>query len=149
MYTRILIATDGSDLSDKGVDQGLALSKRLGADVTVVTVTEPSVLTGPGTHAAWSNSSEVIAELEKAKAESSRQTLEDVASRAKNQGVACKLLHVPNRYPAEGIIETAEANGINLIVMASHGRRGIGRLLMGSQATEVLARSKVPVLIIK
>lgn len=149
MYTRILIATDGSDLAEKGIDQGLTLSKRLGADVTVVTVTEPSVLTGPGTHAAWSNAPEVVEELERGKAESSRHILDGVAAKAKNQGIACKLLHIPNRYPADGIIETAEANGINLIVMASHGRRGLGRLLMGSQASEVLARSKVPVLIIK
>jgi nucleotide-binding universal stress UspA family protein len=149
MFTRILIATDGSDLAEKGIDQGLSLAKRLGADVTVVTVTESSVLTGPGTHAAWTNTPEIVAELEKEKAESSQKLLGEVAAKARNVGVVCNLLHVPNRTPADGIIETAEANGINLIVMASHGRRGLGRLLLGSQASEVLSRSKVPVLVVK
>lgn len=65
MYTRILIATDGSDLINKGIDHCLA--KRFNADVTVVTVTEPLIIAGPGTHAALTNRPELVADIEKPK----------------------------------------------------------------------------------
>jgi len=71
------------------------------------------------------------------------------AQTAKTAGVACELVHVPDQHPAEGIIATAEKNGCDLIVMASHGRRALGRLLLGSQVNEVLAHSKIPVLIVR
>jgi nucleotide-binding universal stress UspA family protein len=70
----------------------------------------------------------------------------DLAAKA---GVPCTTLHVPNQYPAEGIVEQANARGCDLIVMASHGRRGLARLMLGSQATRVLSYSTVPVLICK
>jgi nucleotide-binding universal stress UspA family protein len=58
-------------------------------------------------------------------------------------------VHVPRHRPADAILEAVTARGIDTIVMGSHGRRGLGRLLLGSQASEVLARSSVPVLIVK
>ena len=66
---------------------------------------------------------------------------------AKQTGVTCETLHVKDQFPAEGIIETAKARGCDLIVMASHGRRGFARLLLGSQANKVVTHSTVPVLI--
>jgi nucleotide-binding universal stress UspA family protein len=68
---------------------------------------------------------------------------------ADRAGVAADTLHVPDRWPADAIIEVAEARGCNLIVMASHGRRGLGRLILGSQTSEVLAHSKIPVLVVR
>ena len=62
-------------------------------------------------------------------------------------GVSCETLHVKDRRPAEGIIETAKAKDCDLIVMGSHGRRGISRLVLGSQASEVVSHSTVPVLV--
>ena len=65
---------------------------------------------------------------------------------AKTAGVACETVHVMN-YPADAIIDTAKSKGCDLIVMSSHGRRGIARILIGSQAVNVLTHSTVPVLI--
>jgi nucleotide-binding universal stress UspA family protein len=148
MYTRILIATDGSELSQKGLDHGLSLAKRLDADVTIVTVTEPSLPPASATTAAWAPGFDPT-ELDNAKAESARQVLDDATRQAEAAGVRASTLHVPNRYPAEGIIEAAKERGANLIVVASHGRRGLGRLLLGSQTLEVLTHSSIPVLVIR
>ncbi len=69
--------------------------------------------------------------------------------KAEIAGVAFDLVHVPDQHPAEGIIATAEKAGADLIVMGSHGRRTIGRLLLGSRVSEVLVHSKVPVLTVR
>lgn len=149
MYTRILIATDGSELADKGVDQGLALAKALKADVTIVTATEPAVMVGSGAGMAWTSTAEVMDELIRANKEQAESVLAAARRKAEAAGVACHTLYVADRYAGDAIVEAAEAQGQNLIVMASHGRRGLGRMLLGSQASDVLSRSKIPVLIVK
>ena len=78
-----------------------------------------------------------------------RQVLNAAAEQGKAIGVACETLHVPQQYPAEGIIEAAKAKNVDLIVMASHGRRGLSRLVIGSQANRVVTMSTVPVLIVR
>jgi nucleotide-binding universal stress UspA family protein len=80
-------------------------------------------------------------------AEEASKILSSVEDTAKKADVTCDTLHVKDRFPAEGIIETANARGCDLIVMASHGRRGLGRLILGSQANEVVTQSTIPVLI--
>jgi nucleotide-binding universal stress UspA family protein len=145
MYKHILIATDGSELAEKAVKQGLELAKRLGATVTVVTVTEPwPIVVADGVMVA-----NAIPEYEQAAAQEASKTLAAVGEQARKLGVACATVHVADRYPAEGIIELAKARNSDLIVMASHGRRGLAKLLLGSQATRVLTYSTVPVLICK
>jgi nucleotide-binding universal stress UspA family protein len=145
MYKDILIATDGSDLAQKAVLQGLELAKRLDAAVTAVTVTAP----WPVAEAGGVMVASPIKEYETSVAKEAEKILDAVGQLAARVGVKCKTVHVPNQYPAEGIIEEAKAKGCDLIVMASHGRRGIARLVLGSQATRVLAYSTVPVLICK
>ena len=145
MYKHILIATDGSELAEKAVKQGLELAKHLNATVTAVTVTEPwPVAMADGVILA-----NPIDEYEKALAQDAGRILAAVAESAGKLGVACTTVHVADRFPAEGIIEQAKARHCDLIVMASHGRRGIAKLLLGSQATRVLTYSSVPVLICK
>jgi nucleotide-binding universal stress UspA family protein len=145
MYKHILIATEGSELVEKAVKQGLELAKSLGATVTAVTVTEPwPIAVAGGVMVA-----NPIPEYEKAVAQEADKILTAVGERARKLGVSCATVHVPDRYPAEGIIEQAKAKSCDLIVMASHGRRGIAKLVLGSQATRVLAHSTVPVLICK
>jgi nucleotide-binding universal stress UspA family protein len=143
MYKHILLATDGSDLAQKGVDQGLALAKALGAKVTAVTVTEPmaAMLMGEAAIAL------PLDDYDKAASANATQILAGVSAAAGKVSVACDVLHVKDRYPAEGIVDAAKARGCDLIVMASHGRRGLSRLLLGSQATGVLTHSQVPVLV--
>lgn len=148
MYQRILIATDGSELASKAVAHGIALAKDLKVPVSVVTVTE-----------AWSafdlgrmsqlGSKNPIAQYEEIATAAANNVLEKAAQVAKSQGVACEKVHVRDKYPAEGIIATAEEKGCDLIVMGSHGHRGIDRLLVGSQANQVLTHSKVPTLIVR
>jgi nucleotide-binding universal stress UspA family protein len=148
MYQRILIATDGSDLADKAVAHGIALAKELKVPICVVTVTE-----------AWSafqlaemsqrGEANPIARYEEMAAAAAGNILGKAEQVAKAQGVACETLHVQDQHPAEGIIAAAKDKGCDLIVMASHGRRGLNRLLLGSQAHEVLTHSKVPTLIVR
>jgi nucleotide-binding universal stress UspA family protein len=149
MYTRILIATDGSELAGRALDHGLALAKALGAEVVIMTATELSVVVGGSAEFAYINSGELFAELEKAKANAARDILTVAKENADALGVVSHELYVPQTHAADAIVETAERHGSQLIVMGSHGRRGIGRLLLGSQAAEVLARSQIPVLIVK
>jgi nucleotide-binding universal stress UspA family protein len=141
MYKHILIATDGSDLATKAAEQGLALGKALAAQVTVVFVTAP--WSPPGDYSVILP----IEDYENACADDASKILADVGQTAQRIGVACDTLHVKDRFAAEGIVETAQARGCDLIVMASHGRRGLTRLLLGSQANKVVTYSTVPVLI--
>ena len=90
-----------------------------------------------------------IHRFEQAEAASAKEILDAAAKKAEIAGVACDLVHVPDQHPAEGIIATAEKAGADLIVMGSHGRRTIGRLLLGSRVSEVLVHSKVPVLTVR
>jgi nucleotide-binding universal stress UspA family protein len=143
MYKSILIATDGSELAGKAVNAGLQLAKELKSKVSAVTVTEPwtAYVTGEAAIAF------PLDEYEKSVAEIAARALAEVDSAAKKVGVACKGIHVKDQYPADGILETAKSLGCDLIVMSSHGRRGLGRLLLGSAAVSVLTHSSIPVLI--
>ncbi len=143
MYKHILIATDGSELARKAADHGLALAAALGTKVTAITVTEP-----------WE--AVVVAEAavvfspehyDESVAASAANILSDVRDAAKQRGVACETLHVKDQFPSEGIVDTAKRLGCDLIVMGSHGRRGMVRLLLGSQANRVVTHSTIPVLI--
>jgi nucleotide-binding universal stress UspA family protein len=145
MYKHLLAASDGSDLAKKAVDHALTLARAVGAQVTVITVTEPweavivaeaSIVLPP-------------ANYDEAVAAQAARLLAAVKEGASAQGVVCETLHVQNRQPGEGIVQTAEERGCDLIVMASHGRRGVSRLLLGSVANEVVTHSRVPVLIVR
>jgi len=143
MFKHILVATDGSDLAQKAVDQGLALAAALGAKVTAVTVTPPWTSIAPE-QAAFALS---IEDYRRCVAENAGEILSRVEAAAGRLGVPCTARHVPDAFPAEGILDTAKDLGCDVIVMASHGRRGLKRVLLGSQASEVTTQSLVPVLI--
>lgn len=143
MYRHILIATDGSELAGKAVTQGLELAQQLNAKVTAVYVTEPwTAFIGGEMGFAFP-----IEDYERGAAENAAKILSAVGEQAKSLKVECETRHVKDRLPADGIIEAAIARGCDLIVMASHGRRGVAKLLLGSQAQQVLTHSKSPVLI--
>ena len=143
MFKHLLIATDGSELAERAVGQGLELAKALDAQATALTVTEhwASLLSGEMGVAF------PIDEYEKGCAASAAKILAGVSNAAKTTGIACATVHVADHSPADGIIDSAQKLGCDLIVMASHGRRGVSRLLMGSQANRVVTLSTVPVLI--
>jgi nucleotide-binding universal stress UspA family protein len=143
MFKHILVATDGSDVAQKGVEQGLSLAKALGAKVTAVTVTEPltAMMAGEAVIAL------PLDDYDKGASENAARILGGVSAAAAAAGVACSTLHVKDQFPAEGIVEAAKAEGCDLIVMASHGRSGLSKLLLGSQTTRALTLSEVPVLV--
>lgn len=143
MYKHLLIATDGSELATKAVEQGLSLAKALSAKVTIVTVTEPWVTFAPGEVAVVYP----VEEYEKAAAANAKRILDGVGTLAAKIGVTFETAYVKDQFPAEGIVETAKSRGCDLIVMASHGRRGFMRLVLGSEANRVVTHSTIPVLI--
>ena len=142
MYKHLLIATDGSELGHKAVGHGLSLARSLGAKATVVTVTAPWFGFGPDSF----TQSQSLEEYEKMTDAHASRILSGAVEMARKSGISCDTLHVKNQSPPDGIVETARHLGCDLIVVASHGRRGISRLVLGSQANRVLVQSPVPVL---
>ena len=150
MYANILLSTDGSDVARKGVEHGIALAKALNAKVTVITVTEPvPVYYGSGHAPRWMPSQEDLDSWEGARKELAGKVLDEARAMAEQTGMSAELLHATDAHPATAIIETAKSRGCDLIVMGSHGHRGLRKLLLGSQTSEVLADGSVPVLVVR
>ena len=149
MYNRILISTDGSELAQKGVDHGLALAKALGIEVTIITVTErfPVYSSGASYDFAWSGAA--LSEYAEGQKMAAAGILARARQSAERLGVEAETLHVPDAEVAEAIIAASHSRKCGLIVMASHGRRGLGRLMLGSKASEVLNHSDIPVLLVR
>jgi len=143
MFKHILIATDGSELAAKAVTTGLGLAKTLGAMVTVVTVTEPRTHLVPDKAAISSPADGYEAAL----AAAAKTVLADASAAANKLGVSCASVHLHNEFPAEGILKEAKAKGCDAIVMASHGRRGVARLLLGGETLRVVNNSTIPVVV--
>ncbi|MEM8975578.1 MAG: universal stress protein [Pseudomonadota bacterium] len=145
MYKNILTATDGSEIALKATEHAIVLAKTLGAQLTAVVVTEPYETI------AFTSTMDVIdpsiyRERTAAHADS---VLAKVKTTAETYGVACQTTHKDNHYPYDGIINAAEEMGADLIVLGSHGRRGLERLLVGSEATKVLTHTKIPTLVVR
>lgn len=143
MYDRILIPTDGSELSDKAVDQGLALAKVLGAKVTILRVTTvPAPMVYEGVV--------VALPTEELRADIAARVADHFAalkSKASAVGVDVETLHLEHDSPWQAIIDTAKDKATRLIVMASHGRRGFSAVLLGSETQKVLTHTTIPVLV--
>ena len=149
MYANVLVSTDGSDDAKKGVEHGIALAKALNAKVTVITVTEPlPIYLGTGFDSGWIPSKDEIDSFDAARKKFAGKVLDEARAMAEQTGIAAELLHIPNAHPATTIIETAKSKGCDLIVMGSHGRRGLKKLFLGSQTSEVLADGNLPVLVV-
>lgn len=147
MYAHILIATDGSDLAARALGHGLKLAKTIGAAVTIVIVTEPATLVGGGYATIAGTVFDPIPELIEVQKTAAEEVLASALRSAQAAGVVATTELIDDSFPAEGIVAAAEKSGAELIVMGSHGRRGLGRLLLGSQTSNVLAHSKLPVLV--
>jgi len=145
----MLIATDGSEVAQRGVDHGLSLAKALGANVVLLTVTEPFPFSSRAGAMGWAPGQAEIDAFEQSHKQQADAVLAVGVAAAGKIGVEIDALHVPDAHPAEAIVATANERGCSLIVMSSHGRRGIGRLFLGSQTSEVLAHSRVPVLVVR
>lgn len=148
MYKHILICTDGSELADKGVEHGLALAGQLGAKVTVLSVTPP--LDPRAIQAAiQAGVDDPVLRYGQQVDEEMRTRFAAVTQRATEHGVTLDLIHEVDNFPAETIVRSAKLKDCDLIVMSSHGRRGVQRLLLGSQTAEVVANTEIPVLVVR
>jgi nucleotide-binding universal stress UspA family protein len=143
MFQHILIATDGSLLSQSALDKAMDFAREAGARVTVVTATEPfNTFSADSVQIAMTKASYE----EHVKAEAAKR-LAEAERKAKSLGVQCNVLQVEQQQAYRAIIEAAEKNGCDLIAMASHGRRGVSALVLGSETTKVLTHSSIPVLV--
>ena len=149
MYTHFLIATDGSDFAWNGVTHGLSLANRLKAKVTFLHVTEPFPMFDWGSPMSGYSAVAKFVSYEEEGRRFAGRILDQCNAAADRLGVQAEVVHLENRKPAEAILELSKTQGCDLVVMAAHGRRGLARLLLGSQATEVLSFSTVPVLIVR
>jgi nucleotide-binding universal stress UspA family protein len=147
MYTRILVATDGSALSKKAVTSAIQLAATCGAELVALKV----VPRYPQAYFEGSIplSAEEISRVETQWTESAQALLAQVEKSAKSKGVVTKAITVRSDVVSEAIISAAKKHKADVIVMASHGRKGIKRLLLGSETQQVLTHSHIPVLVLR
>jgi nucleotide-binding universal stress UspA family protein len=144
MFTKMLVATDGSQLSIDAAVRAIPLAKMAGASAVVIFVQDTYPYAGIG-EANVVGAQDYIGAV---RAEGTRG-IDQVREAAQAAGVRVETLVVEDHLPARGIVDTAANCGADLIVMGSHGRSGIAKLMLGSVAAKVLALSPVPVLVIK
>lgn len=147
MIKHILIPTDGSRLSERAAKAGVALARSLGARVTAfVAVPPPTPIVYkdflPVKYMAPDEHAELIEHA-------ALKYLGVIERAAKAAGVRCQSVHATSDFPADAILATARKRHCDLIVMASHGRRGLKAVLLGSQTQKVLARAGIPVLVFR
>jgi nucleotide-binding universal stress UspA family protein len=145
MFKTILIPTDGSKLAAKAVKSGIAFAAAVGAKVVVYQALEETI------RYAYSEGyvlpKNMASSLERQARDLAEKHLATVKKAALAAGVACETLASKAIVPYEGIVATAKKKKCDAIFMASHGRRGIAGLLMGSVTTQVLTHSKIPVVV--
>lgn len=143
MYKRILVSTDGSEISRKAAASAVALAKSMGAELLAISVKEPFP------YSAISEMQPVPPqEFFDAQERVARQRVQGVVDTAKAEGLACQAHTVEALHPWEAILDHAKNQNVDLIVMASHGRRGMSRLLLGSETQHVVTQAKIPVLVL-
>jgi nucleotide-binding universal stress UspA family protein len=142
MFKKILLPTDGSELSDKAVQGALKMASQLGASVVGLTVVEPYSYSTLSEYRP-----ETLEAFEARNAQAAEQRLASLVQAARDVKVPCETVTVKSFSPYEAIIETAKKNGCDVIFMASHGRRGLSAVLLGSETQKVLTHSTIPVLV--
>ena len=143
MFKHILLPTDGSELSERAIHQGITMAKAFGARITGVTVTKPyhvvalDPMVVTDTRETYAGHADAVA----------ADRLSVIQKAAKTAGVPCQVVHRTGEHPYEEIIRTAMENGCDAVFMASHGRRGVSALVLGSETTKVLTHTKLPVVV--
>ncbi len=144
MFNRILVPTDGSDITQKAIDVAIGLAKSVNARLYSLSVKEPFPYSAisemqPTPPQEFFDAQERIAATR----------VQQVRNTCAGAGIQCEAHTVEALHPWEAIIEHARRYECDLIVMASHGRRGVTALLLGSETQKVLTHSKVPVLVVR
>jgi len=144
MFKRILVPTDGSDITQQAIDAAIALAKSVNAEIHTICVKEPFPYGA-------------ISEMQPTPPQEFFDAQERIATRhvaavaeaCRTAGVPCQGITVEGLHPWESIIEHAKKMDCDLLVMASHGRRGVSALLLGSETQKVLTHTKIPVLVVR
>ncbi len=147
MYKKILVTTDGSVLSKKAVTHAISLCATTGAELLALRVTPRYAQTY--FEGSLPLSASEVSKIEQRWSDTAQTTLDQVAKQALAKGVKVKPVVVKSDIISDAIIATARKSKVDLIVMASHGRRGLKRLLLGSETQQVLTHSDVPVLVLR
>lgn len=145
MFKHILIPTDGSDLSNIAITNGVKFAKEINAKITGLTVTAPYNYYAVESVQVTDTPDQYVVDM-KTLAERNLKVIKEAAAQA---GVACELVHRTSDHPYEEIVNTAQDRGCDVIFQASHGRRGVRALLMGSETNKVLTHTKIPVLVFR
>lgn len=148
MFKHILLPTDGSTLSDKAVERGIAFAKSIKADVTAIHVVPELQMAADEAFAA-PMSAQFKEQFDKESRIRAKTVLDKVEALAKTAKVGFSGVVVSSDFPHQQIIYTAQKRKCDLIMMASHGRRGLSGLLLGSETAKVLTHSKIPVLVVR
>lgn len=147
MFKHILLPTDGSPVSSKAVKRGIEFAKKIGARVTALHVVSSfRFMAGEG---AMELNPALRKRFEDEGRARGKEILEAIAKQARAKGVRCATVCVAGDQSFNDIVATARRSKCDLIMMASHGRRGISSLLLGSVTSKVLLHSKVPVLVVR
>lgn len=144
MFTHLLLATDGSDLAEEAIPYAIEVAKRFGSRITIATTIDLYPYIGaievmPVGMDVWQEEvrKQAVAALQRA------------SERVTAAGVPCDTRTVEVAQPWRGLLTAAEETGCDAIVIASHGRGGMGSALLGSQTARVLSHSKLPVLVVR
>ena len=146
MYKKILLPIDGSDISAQTANSGISFARQIGAEIVVLNVTQPfSTLVGfDGVAASYAISDTDYEEAARREAE---EYLKPVMDRAETAGVKANSVIVSNYNVADGVVEAAKDHGCDLIYIATHGRSGLSRLLLGSVTSKVIQLAPISVLV--
>jgi len=142
MFKHILIPTDGTPLSDQAVAKGVEFAKEIGARVTVLMVAVPLPLM-----MASSGFAPIPISVQQQYEAANTEILQRIKASLATNGFNCDVAQVQHESVHQGIIDTAKSQGCDLIVMASHGRRGLSAVVLGSETLKVLTHSTIPVLV--
>jgi len=141
MYKHILIPTDGSDLSQQAIEHGIALAKAVGAKVTALTVTEPFYVSAFEPN--------MVEHYKRHVGALATKNLDTAKNAASTSDVPCEVVCLEHEHPYQAIIDVAQARRCDAIVMASHGRKGISAIVLGSETLKVLTHSPIPVVVVR
>jgi nucleotide-binding universal stress UspA family protein len=143
MFKHVLIPTDGSELSGKALTNGIAFARSVGARLTVLTSSTPYHIVAVAPAMVTDSREQYLANAEA----SARKILAEAEKAARAADLRCETIYLVSEHPYQAIIETAQAVGCDLILMASHGRKGLAATLLGSETQKVLTHCKLPVLV--
>ena len=146
MFKHILIPVDGSDFSDRAIDAGVRFAKSVNAHITGF-IAEPNYIQ-PSYSELMTRQAESVEAYENRTRQHAEAALNRLGSRARAEGVEFAASSVQSSVPYEAIVAAAEEKDCDLILMASHGRHGLDKLIHGSVAGEVMTHTRIPVLVV-